>query len=471
MFDPVTSSSHQSGAFTSNALTSGTLAIDRLSGQVPGGISSCAGLENRYAALARRTELVLQSSEGIPLNLKQEKIYTDIEQFNDLTEDCLKLLKPAQPATFLEGKRSRIDQKSQAALRGDRDALTGLNPNQALVTNLAQNSLSSHSFNSAYGYGLVNAAKAVAWAAGYYPNALPEVANLGGFNWNNDLVKAPEAWSWGVKGRGITVAVIDSGVDITHADLSGNIWRNSREIAGDGLDNDRNGYVDDIFGWNFGLGQNNNNVLPGTADSNQSHGTHVAGTIAAMQNSFGTTGVAPEAKIMAIRMGNIQTDRAGRASFSNSGNLAEAIRYAVNNGAKVINMSLSFSETPEILGALAYAASRNVITVSSSGNNRAASPNFPAKYATAYGIAVGAIDANGRVGSFSNRAGQDSRTQFVVAPGVDVWSTMPNNSYDKMQGTSMAAPHVAGVVALMLSANPSLTHAQIRYILTASATG
>ncbi|HEY9628952.1 MAG TPA: S8 family serine peptidase [Coleofasciculaceae cyanobacterium] len=286
-------------------------------------------------------------------------------------------------------------------------------------------------------------------------------------------MKAPEAWNWGFTGQGVTVAVIDSGVDIYHPDLDNNIWRNPGEVAGDGIDNDSNGYVDDLVGWNFGKGQNNNNVLPGTNDPGQSHGTHVAGTIAAEYNGFGTTGVAPNAKVMALRLSDVRTDTDGTGRFSNAGNLAQAIRYAVDNGAKVINMSLGWAETPEVIKALAYAASRNVITVSSAGNESQSSPGSPAKYATNFGISVGAVDSHGNLANFSNWSGFDSRMQHVVAPGVDIVSTVPRNTgqYNVQSGTSMAAPHVAGVVALMLSANPYLTHAQIRYILTQSATG
>ena len=319
-------------------------------------------------------------------------------------------------------------------------------------------------FNSTYGYGLVNSAAAVARAIGQ--TTFANVADLGGNNWGNDMVNAPEAWARGYTGQGVTVAVIDSGVDINHEDLRNNIWTNTREIAGNGIDDDGNGYIDDVYGWNFGVGQNNNNVLPGTTSSGQAHGTHVAGTIAAANNGIGMTGVAYNARIMAIRMGDVSDS----GSFTNAGSLASAIRYAVDNGARVINMSLGWSDSTALRDALAYAASRNVITVSAAGNSSLSSPGFPARYATDYGLSVGAVDRNRVIASFSNRAGTDSRMQHVMAPGVGIYSTTPGNTYGTKSGTSMATPHVAGVVALMLSANPNLTHAQVRDILTSSAT-
>ncbi|NJN30260.1 MAG: S8 family serine peptidase [Synechococcales cyanobacterium RM1_1_8] len=320
-------------------------------------------------------------------------------------------------------------------------------------------------FNSTYGYGLANAAAAVARATGQ-TTPFASVPDLGGNNWGNDLVNAPEAWARGYTGRGVVVAVIDSGVDINHQDLRNNLWTNSREIAGNGIDDDRNGYVDDIYGWNFGIGQNNNNVLPGTTSSGQGHGTHVAGTIAAANNGIGMTGVAHGSRIMSLRMGNV--DNSGR--FTNGGSLAQAIRYAVDNGARVINMSLGWPDSPELRSALAYAASRNVITVSAAGNETQSSPGTPARYATEWGVSVGAVNRDRVIASFSNRAGSNSQMQHVMAPGVQVYSTLPGNRYGFLDGTSMASPHVAGVVALMLSANPNLTSAQVRSILTSSAT-
>ena len=320
-------------------------------------------------------------------------------------------------------------------------------------------------FNSTYGYGLVNAAAAVARAIGQ-STPFANVTNLGGNNWGNDLVNAPEAWARGYTGQGVVVAVIDSGVDINHQDLRNNIWTNSREIAGNGIDDDRNGYVDDIYGWNFGVGQNNNNVLPGTTSSGQGHGTHVAGTIAAANNGIGMTGVAHGARIMSLRMGNV--DNNGR--FTNGGSLAEAIRYAVDNGARVINMSLGWPDSSDLRSALQYAADRNVITVSASGNASSPSPGNPARYATQWGLSVGAVDRNRLIASFSNRAGSNSQMQHVMAPGVTVYSTLPGNRYGFQNGTSMATPHTAGVVALMLSANRNLTSAQVRSIVTGTAT-
>ena len=320
------------------------------------------------------------------------------------------------------------------------------------------------SFSSIYGYGLINAADAVATALGQ-TTPLPDVTNLGGNSWGLDTVNVPEAWAQGYTGENVVVAVIDSGVDINHVDLRDNIWVNTDEIPNNGIDDDDNGYIDDDNGWNFGLGQNNNNVLPGTNDPSQGHGTHVAGTIAAANNGIGVTGVAHEASIMAIRMGDVAGGR-----FVNPGNLADAIRYAVDNGADVINMSLGWTDSAELQDALAYAANNDVITVSAAGNGDATGNGLPfvgspAQYATQYGISVGAVDMNQDIAGFSNRPSSNSAIQHVVAPGVGIYSTRPNNTYGFSSGTSMASPHVAGVVALMLDANPELTHDQVRQLL------
>ena len=307
-------------------------------------------------------------------------------------------------------------------------------------------------FSSISGYGLVDAAAAVARALGQNPFA--NVPTFGGPNdWGANLVNAPEAWARGYTGQGITVAVLDTGVDRNHADLSNNIWSNTREIAGDGIDNDGNGYVDDVYGWNF---TNNTND---TIDRNR-HGTHVAGTIAGVNNNTGVTGIAYNSRIMPVQV----LSAAGSGSFSG---IAQGIRYAVNNGAQIINMSLGGSSgDSELQSAVQFASSRGVIVVMAAGNDGGSSPIFPAAYATSWGIAVGAVDSNSQMASFSNRAGSNSSMAYVTAPGVSIYSTLPGNSYGFLSGTSMATPHVAGVIALMLGANRNLTDAQIRQILT-----
>ena len=310
------------------------------------------------------------------------------------------------------------------------------------------------SFNATYGYGLVNAAAAVARALGQ-TNPFPDVANLGGNNWGNDMVNAPEAWARGYTGQGIVAAVVDTGVDYNHRDLRDNIWVNTREIPGNGIDDDRNGFIDDVRGWDF-IGRDNNPM------DEDSHGTHVAGTIAAGNNGFGMTGVAYNARIMPVRV-------LGPNGGANS-TVANGIRYAVDNGANVINLSLGGDfPSAEIESALRYATQQGVFVVMAAGNDGDARPDFPARYATQNGLSIGAVNSSRQIAGFSNRAGSDSTMQHVVAPGVDIYSTTPGNTYRRLSGTSMATPHVAGVVALMLSANRNLTHAQIRQILTSSA--
>ncbi|MGA1282939.1 MAG: S8 family serine peptidase, partial [Prochlorothrix sp.] len=309
-------------------------------------------------------------------------------------------------------------------------------------------------FSSIYGYGLINAAAAVASSIGQ-TIAFPNVPNLGGNNWSNDLVQAPEVWNRGYTGQGVVVAVVDTGVDYNHPDLAANIWVNSREIAGNGIDDDGNGFIDDIRGWDFV--NNDNNPL-----DRQGHGTHVAGTIAGGNNGFGVTGVAYNARIMAVQV-------LGDTGTGSSTGVANGIRYAANNGAHVINLSLGGDYSADIYSAIQYASNRGSIVVMAAGNDGRLQPDYPAFHATEFGLSVGAVDSSSQIASFSNRAGSNSAMQHVVAPGVNVYSTTPNNTYRYFNGTSMATPHVAGVVALMLSANRNLTPSQVRSIVTSSA--
>ncbi|MDJ0509055.1 MAG: S8 family serine peptidase [Crocosphaera sp.] len=314
-------------------------------------------------------------------------------------------------------------------------------------------SLDSYSIKS--GYGLINAAAAVAEAINQEPFA--DVPDLGGDSWGADLVKAPEVWNAGYTGEGVVVAVLDTGVDRNHNDLKDNIWKNTGEIAGNGIDDDENGFVDDVYGWNFASDHND------TLDVH-SHGTHVAGTIAGIKNDFGVTGIAYDAQIMPVKV--LGDD--GSGSYEG---VAQGIRYAADNGADVINMSLGGSyDSDAVRLAVEYAANKGVIVVSAAGNDSDTTTmgHYPAAYATEWGLAVGAVDDNNNMAYFSNHVGE-TKLSYITAPGVDVLSTTPNNSYDSYSGTSMAAPHVAGVIALMLEANPYLTDAQVRQIVAATA--
>jgi subtilisin family serine protease len=248
--------------------------------------------------------------------------------------------------------------------------------------------------------------------------------------------------------------VVDTGVDYTHPDLDSNIWRNNGEVFGNGVDDDRNGYIDDVIGWDFVNSDNN----PMDEDT---HGTHVAGTIAAENNGFGVTGVAYNGKIMPVR---VLGENGGTNEW-----VARGIRYAADNRANVINLSLGGSYSQIVIDAVRYATQKGAIVVMAAGNESEAQPGYPASIAAEVGITVGAIDPNLYMGTFSNWAGADPDMAYVVAPGVGVYSTVPGGRYDSYDGTSMAAPHVAGVAALMLSANRNLTPTQVRQIMVETA--
>lgn len=342
--------------------------------------------------------------------------------------------------------------------------LSNLNPGSYFVEinqfigntnyNLTMSSVPASGYNSNYGYGLVDASAAVARAAGY-STPFPSAAPVGGSDWTRDMVNAPAVWNRGYTGNGVVVAVIDSGVDYTHPDLDGNIWVNTDEIPGNGIDDDRNGYVDDVRGWDFAFNDSDPMDVLG-------HGTHVAGAIAAERDGAGITGVAPNAKIMPVKVGNA-------SPLVRHNDIAAGIRYAVDNGADVINLSFG-SNFPsfERDTAISYAISRGVVVVMAAGNEGASQPSFPARYSDVWGIAVGSVDGNGTMDRSSSRAGS-TPLDYVVAPGANVYSTIPNSSYRTSSGTSIAAPHVAGVAALVLSANPNLVASQVETLIATSA--
>lgn len=333
---------------------------------------------------------------------------------------------------------------------------------------------SANSFNQRFGFGLVDAGRAVAQALG---NPAPiEVPDLGGTDWGRDLVKASEAWAQGITGRNVIVAVLDSGVDYTHPELSNNIWTNPGESGLDvngvdkafnGIDDDVNGFVDDIRGWDF-YSRDNNPV-----DEN-GHGTHVSGLITATADGFGMTGVAPDATIMPLRI----LDQQGDGIVSNG---VAAINYAVQNGADVINLSFGGRQfDPREQEAIRFAESQGVIVVASAGNRSSMIPDYPSQLANEVGVAVGSVQRNQQFSPFSNWAGTQI-INYVVAPGGDggiqdendIYSTVPPSvkgfPYGYLAGTSMATAHVSGVVALLKQANPNLTPTQLKQILVDTA--
>ncbi len=264
----------------------------------------------------------------------------------------------------------------------------------------------------------------------------------------------------------VTVAIIDTGVETGHPDLQDAIWTNPGETGNDdrgrdrrsnGIDDDGNGFVDDWTGWDFlgNGGRGDNSPLPGNV-----HGTHVAGIVGATANNgLGGAGVATNVRIMAIKVGD--DDPSGR----NVGRVADAVLYAVNNGARVINCSFG-TPVPLFADVQAYqlATSRGALIVGAAGNNGSLLALFPA--AAPEVVSVAATDADDRLTDFSNI----HPTVSVCAPGRAIISTVLNGRYSPETGTSMSAPIVAGVAALIFQRFPSLTPSQVHARLQATAT-
>jgi subtilisin family serine protease len=272
-----------------------------------------------------------------------------------------------------------------------------------------------------------------------------------------------EAWDTTTGSRSVVVGVIDTGIDYRHPDLAANMWRNPGETAGDGIDNDRNGFVDDVYGWDFA----NNDADP---FDDEGHGTHVAGTIGAVgNNGTGVVGVSWTVSLMALKF--LGADGSGSTSAA-----IAAINYATrmrqSYGVNIVATNNSWGgggSSTALRDAIAAGGAAGILCVAAAGNesaNNDVTPSYPANYPSDAVISVAATDASNRLASFSNYG---ATTVDVAAPGVGIYSSVPGAAYASYSGTSMATPHVAGTVALLAAANPQATAAQIRTAILSTA--
>ncbi len=271
----------------------------------------------------------------------------------------------------------------------------------------------------------------------------------------HQLIQMEDAWEISTGSSDIVVAVLDTGVDVNHPDLKDNMWVNAAEVPGNELDDDGNGYVDDIHGWNFG-GDNNDVTPEGSyVSSVANHGTTVAGVIAAVgNNGRGVCGVNWQCSVMALRVSlNFTTEEA-----------AEGLDYAAANGARVINMSFGgdvFGPEGDLVvkTAIDGAYEQGVLLVASAGNSDSSLRHYPAAYPNVMAVA----STNGE----DTKTGHSTFGPWVdiAAPGTDIVTTDLGGEYLATAGTSFSAPYVAAVGALVLAHRPNLTNVEVRAIL------
>lgn len=263
--------------------------------------------------------------------------------------------------------------------------------------------------------------------------------------WYLDKIGATGAWDYFSTGSNIIIAIVDDAVERFHSDLNPNVWVNTGEIPNNGIDDDGNGYIDDINGWD--VANNNANVDPPSTTSN--HGTHVAGiSSAATNNGLGISSIGFSCKIMCVKSTNQPPP-----SISHG---YEGVLYAANNGAHIINMSWggpNFSATAQ--NVIQFALDRGSILVASAGNSNSSNLSYPAAFPGV--ISVASTDANDIKSSFSNFGGWVK----ISAPGSSILSTLPGSSFGNLSGTSMASPMVAGLLGLMKSLNPTMPNADL----------
>jgi subtilisin family serine protease len=276
--------------------------------------------------------------------------------------------------------------------------------------------------------------------------------------WAITKIEARQAWDVSRGSATVPLAIADTGVDWDHPDLNGHIWQNTADPV-DGSDNDGNGLVDDYHGWDWVNGESGpSGEDVNTPDNNpmdfNGHGTHCSGIASAeTNNSTGIAGVGFDCKVMALRIGWQALDGNGYVGMDYA---AQALYYAANKGAKAFNASWGSSNSGGIAAAATYAVNQGVVIVSAAGNDN----NNTASYLCGRTdvIAVAATDDTDHRASFSNYGSWVD----VSAPGVNIRSTYFDNTYTYLDGTSMAAPHVVGLVGLIRAIAPSMTRSQVQ---------
>jgi subtilisin family serine protease len=271
----------------------------------------------------------------------------------------------------------------------------------------------------------------------------------------------PAAWSLS-QGTGVVVAVIDTGTRADHPDLAPNLWVNPGEIAGNGIDDDGDGHVDDVHGVNL-----TTEGAPQDIGDRNGHGTLVAGVLAAAADGRGIVGVAYRSRLMTVKV----LDQAATGAMAA---VAEGIRYAVEHGARIVNLSLGSNELDmNLRSAIEEAGAAEVLVVCSAGNMRRnvdAAPSYPVSLPEPNVLGVGATvaaDGGRTLASFSNWG---PAAVPVAAPGDRILTTSRDGRYAYSWGTSLAAPHVAGVAALVASINPGISAVALRAALVDHAT-
>jgi Zn-dependent metalloprotease/subtilisin family serine protease len=262
-------------------------------------------------------------------------------------------------------------------------------------------------------------------------------------------IDATDVWERHTGNRSILIGIIDTGIDYVHPDLAANIWTNPGEIPGNGIDDDNNGFIDDVHGWDFAYDDSN-------PTDGHYHGTHCAGTIAGVgNNGIGVAGVMWTASLVALKF----LDDAGSGTTSDA---IDAVNYANAMGIKITSNSWGGGGFSQALMDAIAAGGLFVAAAGNNGTDNDASPQYPASYALDNIISVAATDHNDLLASFSCYG---STSVDLGAPGVNIYSCQPGSSYQTLSGTSMATPHVSGSAGLIWTYNPFLTALQVKQLL------